>query len=483
MCGLVGVISNDNVFEVVYNGLSLLQHRGQDAAGIAAFDGNFFNIHKGKGRISEIFTDEIVQSINGNIGIGHVRYPTAGTTSVNESQPFYASHPYGIVFAHNGTINNAKKLLEDMYNFDRRHINTHSDSEVLMNIFANGVSEDAPKKPTPECAFRGAKHVFEKCVGAYACVAIVRGLGLVAFRDTHGIRPLIFGEKIVDGKTEYMVASESVSLDINGYKIIRDVKPGECIVFKENGAYETFVEKDKKYENAPCLFEYLYFARPDSIIDNVLVYDYRVASGKKLAKKIQSEWGGIEFDSVIPIPETGRISALEIAKTLKIPYREGFVKNFYVGRTFIMGSKRANSVRMKLNPIKNEFKDKNILIVDDSIVRGTTSREIIKIVKELGAKSVYIASVSDKVKYQNVYGIDMPCKKDLIAHIYKDENQIAQSLGVDGVIYLDLKDMKDALNEAGGNFNVFEDSVFTGNYITGNIEQDYLENLEKLGNK
>lgn len=480
MCGLVGVVSNNNVFEVVYNGLSLLQHRGQDAAGIAAFDGNFFNIHKGKGRISEIFQQNMVESLKGNVGIGHVRYPTAGTSSVNESQPFYVSHPYGIVFAHNGTINNAKQLLEDMYNFDRRHINTHSDSEVLMNIFANGISENAPEKPTSDCVFRGARHVFEKCVGAYACVSIVRGLGLVAFRDIHGIRPLIFGEKVVDGKKEYMVASESVSLDINGYDIVRDVKPGECIVFKEDGSFETNQYDKVDCKNAPCLFEYVYFARPDSIIDNVLVYDYRVNSGKKLASKIKKEWSDLQFDAIIPIPETGRISALEIAKTMGIPYREGFVKNFYIGRTFIMGEKRSNSVRMKLNPIKNEFKDKKILIVDDSIVRGTTSREIIKIVKELGAKSVHIASVSDKVMYQNVYGIDMPSKNDLIAHIYKEEEQIAKSLGVDGVIYLDLADMKDALNESGGSFDVFEDSVFTGNYITGGISQEYLDDLEKL---
>ena len=477
MCGVIGVAGHGQVSYTLFDGLSLLQHRGQDAAGIATFDDGRFYIRKNTGLVNDVFTNEKLEKALGTVGIGHVRYPTAGSAGASDSQPFYVNNPHGIIFAHNGNLTNVKELAQILYDIERRHLNTNSDSELLLNFFACGMNE-TKGSPTPEAVFKALRFVFKHAKGGYACTAVVAGLGLVAFRDPFGIRPLVLGVKEIDDKKEYMVASESVALDISGFRVLRDVEPGEVIVITEDNQIHTSICAEKP-ELAPCLFEYVYFARPDSVMNGVCVYQSRVDAGKLLGDRIKEQWADKNIDIVIPVPETGRASAQEIAVALGVEYREGFVKNRYVGRTFIMpeSADRKNYVRRKLNPIPAEFKDKNVLLVDDSIVRGNTSKRIIEMVRDLGAKGVYLASVSPAVTYPNVYGIDMPTKSDLVAH-GRSLEEIRQWIGVDGLIYLPLQDLKDIVQKQNPSIKSFDDSVFSGNYITGDVDDKYLEDLE-----
>ena len=478
MCGVIGVIGINRVSHHILDGLGLLQHRGQDAAGISTLSNGRFHLCKDAGLVSSIFGKKELSSLIGNIGIGHVRYPTAGNSGATESQPFYVNSPYGIMFAHNGNITNVEALREKLFSWDRRHLNTDSDSEVLLNVFAHGLQELDGAKPTVESAFNAGRLINEHAKGGYTCVGMVVGLGLVAFRDPNGIRPLVLGKKVTDGAIEYMFASESVALDITGFSLVRDVAPGEVIVIDENREIHTKICTNNA-QLSPCLFEYVYFARPDSILDGVSVYQSRINMGRKLGQRIAKVWADKQIDVVIPIPETGRVAAQEIASELKLPYREGFVKNRYVGRTFIMpnSSDRGNSVRRKLNAIAKEFEGKNVLLVDDSIVRGSTSKEIINMVRDLGAKSVHFASVSPEVKYPNVYGVDMPSRTELLA-ANRSLNEVEKWIGVDSLIFLSLEELKTSIQECNSDIEAFEDSVFTGKYVTGDVDDAYLAGLE-----
>lgn len=483
MCGVIGVFGKTHVNHYIFDGLSLLQHRGQDAAGIATLHKNKFFLQKGNGMINDIFDTQRLSSLIGNIGIGHVRYPTAGSPCAEESQPFYVNSPCGIMLAHNGNLTNVQALNDTLQKLEKRHLNTSSDSELLLNLFAYGIHSYNMQHSITEHSLDSIMYAVDfintNARGGYACTAIVSGVGLVAFRDTQGIRPLVMGKQETEHGTQYMFASESVALDITGFELVRDVKPGEVVVINEDGTVHSKVCAHTTSVN-PCLFEFVYFARPDSVIDGINVYQCRVDAGKALARAIQQKWGGVSIDAVIPIPETGRVAAQEIAHALHVPYREGFVKNRYVGRTFIMptATGRIHSVRRKLNPITSEFKDKNILLVDDSIVRGTTSRKIIEMVRGLGAKHVYLASASPEVRYPNVYGIDMPTCKELLAH-GRTLHDIERSIGVDKLIYLELDDLKEAARLQNPHIAGFEDCVFSGNYITGDVDEAYLEKLEK----
>ena len=479
MCGVIGVVGPGKVSYQLFDGLSLLQHRGQDAAGIATMNQGHFFIRKNTGLVNDVFNEEKLKKLQGNMGIGHVRYPTAGNLGAADSQPFYVNNPHGIVLAHNGNLTNVAELSKVLHNIERRHLNTNSDSELLLNFFACGLNQ-SPGEPTVEAIFKAGEFVLKNVKGGYACTAMIADFGLVAFRDPFGIRPLILGVKDNEnGEKAYMIASESVSLDISGFRILRDVKPGEVIAITKDRKIHTQICAENPVL-APCLFEYVYFARPDSVIDGVSVYQARVDAGKILSKKIIQDWSTKDIDIVIPVPETGRASAQEIATALGVEYREGFVKNRYVGRTFIMPESvdRKNYVRRKLNPIPAEFKDKNVLLVDDSIVRGTTSKKIIEMVRDLGAKSVYLASVSPAVCYPNIYGIDMPTKSELVAH-RKSVEDIRKWIGVDGLVYLPLAELKKVICKQNPMITEFEDSVFSGNYITGDINDAYLNTLEK----
>jgi amidophosphoribosyltransferase len=464
----------------LFDGLSLLQHRGQDAAGIATMDNGRFFLRKNTGLVNDVFTDEKLDKTTGNIGIGHVRYPTAGSLGAADSQPFYVNNPHGIMFAHNGNLTNVKELAKVLHDIERRHLNTTSDSELLLNFFACGLNK-TKGCPTPDAVFDACKFVFEHAKGGYACTAVIANFGLIAFRDPFGIRPLILGVREDKGGKSYMVASESVALDISGFTVLRDVQPGEVIIITEDLQMHSKICADNPVLS-PCLFEYVYFARPDSIMNGVSVYQARVDAGKMLSKRIIEQWTskGIEIDIVIPVPETGRASAQEMATGLGVEYREGFVKNRYIGRTFIMPetANRSNFVRRKLNPIPAEFKDKNVLLVDDSIVRGTTSKNIIEMVRGLGAKTVYLASVSPAVCYPNVYGIDMPSKSDLVAH-GRTLEEVRDWIGVDGLVYLPLEDLKKVVQDQNPDIKHFDDSVFSGNYVTGDVNEKYLDDLEK----
>jgi amidophosphoribosyltransferase len=479
MCGVIGVAGPGEVSYVLFDGLSLLQHRGQDATGIVTMDEGRFFIRKNTGMVNDVFTDKKLKKLYGNMGIGHVRYPTAGSLGAADSQPFYVNNPHGIVFAHNGNLTNVPELAKILYDIERRHLNTTSDSELLLNFFACGINKSRGC-PTVKAVYKACEFVFKYAKGGYACTAMIANFGMIAFRDPYGIRPLILGIKEeTDGDKSYMVASESVSLDISGFKVLRDVEPGEVLVITEDRKIHSKVCA-KKPILAPCLFEYVYLARPDSVMNGVSVYQARIDAGKLLSKRIKEVWKDRQIDIVIPVPETGRASAQEIATALGVEYREGFVKNRYIGRTFIMPESvdRKNYVRRKLNPIPAEFKDKNVLLVDDSIVRGTTSKCIIEMIRDFGAKSVCLASVSPAVCYPNVYGIDMPVKADLIAH-GKSIEEIRQWIGVDGLIYLPLCDLKEVIQMQNPDIVEFEDSVFSGDYITGDIDDAYLYALEK----
>jgi amidophosphoribosyltransferase len=478
MCGIVGMLGQESINVNIFDALSVLQHRGQDAAGIATSLGGRVFMTKGKGLAKDVFDHDKMSQLIGKMGIGQVRYPTAGSENSTEAQPFYVNSPFGIVLAHNGNLTNAETLKQELSDSDRRHINTYSDTEVLLNIFAFELSLTAGKEPTPDDVFSAIAKVHQRCKGGYAVVLLIPSFGMVAFRDPYGIRPLIYGSKEQDSGTDYMVCSESVALDVLGFNVEDDVKAGEAIVFLENGV----VHKKQCSMHpllSPCLFEFVYLARPDSIIDGVSVYKSRLRMGKKLAAKIAIYKEALEIDVIIPIPDTSRSAAIQVSTELGIKYREGFIKNRYIGRTFIMpGQKiRKKSVRQKLNAIKLEFRGKNVLLIDDSIVRGTTCSQIIEMARHAGARKVYFASAAPVVRFPNVYGIDMPVAQELIAH-NRTVQDIQEEIGADWLVYLDLEDLRASVQEGNPEITSYEDSVFTGNYITGDLDNTYFDRLE-----
>ncbi|WP_409499798.1 amidophosphoribosyltransferase [Mannheimia glucosida] len=485
MCGIVGIIGNSPVNQAIYDGLTLLQHRGQDAAGIVTIDDeNRFRLRKANGLVSDVFQQEHMVRLQGNVGIGHVRYPTAGSSSVSEAQPFYVNSPFGITLVHNGNLTNNAELKERLYNEARRHVNTNSDSESLLNIFAYFLDLYSTQHLSPDNIFETVRKTNDSIRGAYACIAMIIGHGMVAFRDPFGIRPLVLGKREIEGKTEYMFASESVALDVVGFEFVRDVLPGEAIYVTFDGQLHSQICTDNPKLN-PCIFEYVYFARPDSVIDGVSVYSARVHMGELLGEKIKREWGRIidDIDVVIPIPETSNDIAVRIANMLYKPYRQGFVKNRYVARTFIMPgqAQRKSSVRRKLNAIASEFKGKSVLLVDDSIVRGTTSEQIVEMARAAGAKRVYFASAAPEIRYPNVYGIDMPTCEELVAYDRSVE-EVAEMIGVDKLIFQDLEALYKSIQLENPTIHRFDDSVFTGEYITGDVDKCYLDSIARSRN-
>lgn len=478
MCGVVGLVSYDQVNQSLYDALTVLQHRGQDAAGIVTCQDKHLFLRKANGMVRSVFHQRHMRRLVGTMGIGHVRYPTAGSTSSAEAQPFYVNSPYGITLAHNGNLTNSEALAEHLFKADLRHINTTSDSEVLLNVFAHELQQQHKLVPAADDIFAAVRKVHQRVKGAYAAVAMITGYGLLAFRDPNGIRPLCFGSRKTLQGTEYMVASESVALSSQGFTLERDVAPGEAVYITANGELHTCQCADNP-ELHPCIFEYVYLARPDSILDNVSVYKSRLRMGEKLADKVTRIWPNNDIDVVIPIPDTSRTSALQMAYHLGVKFREGFIKNRYIGRTFIMPGQqqRKKSVRQKLSAIDLEFRGKNVLLVDDSIVRGTTCNEIIQMARDAGANKVYFASAAPAVKYPNVYGIDMPSASELIAHGRTDE-EVGQLIGADWLVYQDLQDLVDTAQEGNPNVTQFDCSVFDGKYLTGDIDQDYLDKLD-----
>lgn len=479
MCGIVGVVGRGPVNQLLYDSLLLLQHRGQDAAGIATSNGNQFNMYKAHGLVKDVFRTRNMRSLPGFSGIGQVRYPTAGSSeSVEEAQPFYVNAPFGITFAHNGNLTNWRELREALFKIDQRHINTNSDSEVLLNVLAHELQQSAKGVSLDESAiFNAVRSVHQRIKGAYAVVAQISGYGLLAFRDPNGIRPLCIGKSESNQGTEWMVASESVALEGTGFSFVRDVLPGEAVFISLEGK----VTSEMCFAgavHAPCIFEYVYFARPDSVLDGVSVYGSRLRMGEYLADKLANTMPLGDIDVVMPIPDSSRPSAMQLAARLNLEYREGLIKNRYVGRTFIMPGQavRKKSVRQKLNTIGMEFKGKNVLLVDDSIVRGTTSREIVEMARSAGANKVFMASAAPPVRYQNVYGIDMPTQKELIAN-RRDVDEIARIIGADALIYQDIDAMQRSVSDLNPSLKQFEASCFTGQYVTGDITPEYLERL------
>ena len=480
MCGIVGIVGHSPVNQLLYDSLTLLQHRGQDAAGIVTCEDRKFFLRKNNGLVSDVFRSEHMMQLKGNMGIGHVRYPTAGCSSSAEAQPFYVNSPYGIAMAHNGNLTNAEALKAQLYKDDLRHINTESDSEILLNIFAHELQSLKKLDVAAGDVFKAIEAVHKRCKGGYAVVATIVGKGVLAFRDPNGIRPVVYGSRQTDKGTEYMVASESVALHALGFKLERDLAPGEAIYIDNEGNFSS-QQCAENTQLTPCIFEYVYFARPDSIIDDVSVYKARLRMGDELVKKILKQRPEHDIDVVIPIPDTSRTSALEVAYHLGVKYREGFMKNRYIGRTFIMpGQKqRKKSVRQKLNAIDLEFRGKNVLLVDDSIVRGTTSKQIIQMARDAGANKVYMASAAPPVRYPNVYGIDMPSPKEFIAD-GRSEDEIANEIGADWLIYQDLDALIEAVQKGNDSIQEFDCSCFNGEYLTGDVNAEYLQHLEQL---
>lgn len=482
MCGIIGIVGKNDVNQAIYDGLTVLQHRGQDAAGIITCDDGRAYLRKDNGFVRDVFHTRHMRELRGNSGIGHVRYPTAGCSSSAEAQPFYVNSPFGIALAHNGNLTNAEELKRDLFVEDRRHINTDSDSEILLNIFAHELQAQGKLRLTENDIFKAVAGVHRRCRGAYAAVAMIIGYGIVAFRDPHGIRPVVFGKRETPAGAEHMVASESVAMDLLGFQLVRDIAPGEALYISLDGELYTRQCAERSV-STPCIFEYVYLARPDSILDGVSVYKARLRMGEKLANKILHDWSDHDIDVVIPIPDTSRTAALQLANVLGVKYREGFIKNRYIGRTFIMPGQtlRKRSVRQKLNAIDLEFKGKTVLLVDDSIVRGTTSQQIIQMARDAGAHKVYFASAAPPVRHPNVYGIDMPAASELVAYGRTDE-QVRREIGADKLIYQDLPDLIKAVHRGNRKLQGFEDSVFTGKYVTGDVRPEYLVALEKLRN-
>ena len=480
MCGIVGIVGHSAVAPLLYDALTMLQHRGQDAAGIATLDGNRINLQRGNGLVRDVFGAKEIEKLSGHVGIGHVRYPTAGVDDSSEAQPFYVNSPYGIALGHNGNLTNTAELTQQLFDSDRRHLNTSSDSEVLLNVLAHELQDQKPTRLLPQHIFQAVDGVHQRCSGAYSVVALIAGHGILAFRDPWGIRPAVLGSRLsASGHREYAIASESVALDPLGFKLERDLHPGEAIFISVAGELFSHSSAHARVLT-PCIFEYVYFSRPDSMLDDISVYKARLRMGQALARKILRERPDHDIEVVIPVPDTSRTAALPLAFDLNVKYREGFIKNRYIGRTFIMPGQavRKKSVKHKLNAIELEFRKKNVLIVDDSIVRGTTSRQIIQMAREAGARKVYFASASPPVRYPNIYGIDMPAASELIAS-GRNEREIERQLGADWLIYQDLDDLIEACREGNANITQFDTSCFSGEYITG-VRDGYLARLQEL---
>jgi len=480
VCGIVGVIGGTSVNQAIYEALTVVQHRGQDAAGIMTCDGLRVHLRKDNGLVRDVFQSRHMAQLVGGMGIGHVRYPTAGCDSQAEAQPLYVNSPFGLALGHNGNLTNAQVLSQELFRQDLRQLNTTSDSEVLLNVFAHELREvmgGAKLRLEPEDVFSALRGVYRRCRGAYAVIAMIVGYGLVAFRDPNGIRPLILGEKTGDGSRSLMIASESVALDVLGYQNLGDVGAGEAIFVDMDGKLHRHKCSDD-IDHTPCIFEYVYFARPDSIIDDVAVHKSRLRMGEKLGQRLLRQWPEHDIDTVVPIPDTSRTSALQLANVLGVKYREGFIKNRYIGRTFIMPgqAERRRSVRQKLNAIDLELRGKNILLVDDSIVRGTTSRQIIQMARDAGARRVYFASAAPPVRHPNVYGIDMPVASELVANERSTE-QICQEIGADWLIYQELSDLIEAVQEGNPDILHFDTSCFDGQYVTGDVTPGFLQAL------
>ena len=478
MCGIVGMVARDDVNQRLYDVLTVLQHRGQDAAGIMTCQDNKVLLRKSNGLVRDVFRQDHMDRLVGPMGIGHVRYPTAGCSSTAEAQPFFVNSPYGIALAHNGNLTNAEQLVDELYRSDLRHINTTSDSEVLLNVFAHELQRVAEETLTPEGVFEAVRQVHRRCKGAYAVVAMITGYGVVGFRDPNGIRPLVFGK----GQNElwgadYMIASESVGLVSQGFEVERDVAPGEAVFIDAAGNCHT-KQCAENPQLSPCIFEHVYLARPDSILDEVSIYKARLRMGDMLAKKIQRLRPDHDIDVVMPIPDSGRTAAMALAEHIGVRFREGFIKNRYIGRTFIMPGQalRKKSVRQKLNPVELEFKDKVVCLVDDSIVRGTTCSQIIQMARDVGAKKVYFCSAAPAVRYPNVYGIDMPAPEELVAHARTDE-EVAKHIGADWLVYQDLDDLIECSRFGNPAIKRFDTSVFNGDYVTGDVDEAYIQRL------
>ena len=480
MCGILGIVARSPVNQLLYDGLLLLQHRGQDAAGIVTAEGKTFHMHKGGGFVRDVFRTRNMRALPGNMGIAHCRYPTAGSARNSaESQPFYVNSPFGIVLGHNGNLTNTDTLKEEMFRQDLRHINTNSDSEVLLNVLAHELENASVRlRLDPQTIFAAVSAVHRRVRGAYAVIAMIAGYGVLAFRDPYGIRPAVIGCNETEQGTEYLVASESVAVDALGFRLLRDIAPGEAVFIDEEGGFYSQQCAPQSSLN-PCLFEYVYLARPDSLIDGVSVYEARLNMGEHLVRKINRQYRHLDIDVVIPIPDSSRPTALQVALGLGVPYREGFVKNRYIGRTFIMPGQavRTRSVRQKLNAIGVEFRGKNVLLVDDSIVRGTTSHEIVQMARESGARRVFFATAAPPVRFPNVYGIDMPTRTELIA-AHRSEDEVGREIGADALIYQDLESLEDAVRRINPKLTRFEGSCFDGRYVTGDVTSDYLQAVE-----
>ncbi len=480
MCGILGIVARTPVNQLLYDGLLLLQHRGQDAAGIVTAEGKTFYMHKGGGLVRDVFRTRHMRALPGNMGIAHCRYPTAGSAyNSAEAQPFYVNSPFGIVLGHNGNLTNTDALKEEMFRQDLRHINTNSDSEVLLNVLAHELENAALSlRLEPQTIFAAVSAVHRRVRGAYAVIAMIAGYGVLAFRDPYGIRPAVIGYNETEQGTDYMVASESVALDALGFRLLRDIAPGEAVFIDEDGGFHSQQCAPESSLN-PCIFEYVYLARPDSLIDGVSVYEARLNMGERLVQKIRRDYRHLDIDVVIPIPDSSRPTALQVALGLGVPYREGFVKNRYIGRTFIMPGQavRRRSVRQKLNVIAMEFRGKNVLLVDDSIVRGTTSHEIVQMARESGARRVFFATAAPPVRHPNVYGIDMPTRSELIA-AHRTEEDVGREIGADALIYQDLEALKEAVRSLNPRLSQFEASCFDGRYVTGDVTSDYLNTIE-----
>jgi len=482
MCGIIGIVAKGYVNQAIYDGLTVLQHRGQDAAGMVTYDQGRLYLRKDNGMVRDVFHTRHMLNLKGNMGIGHVRYPTAGCSSSSEAQPFYVNSPYGITLAHNGNLTNGEELKRDLFIEDLRHLNTDSDSEVLLNVLARELERLGKIRLEVDDVFDAVSKLHKRCRGGYAAVAMITGVGVLGFRDPHGIRPVAFGERDTDKGKEYIIASESVAIDALDFNLIRDIAPGEAVFITNEGKlYTRQCAENPQY--SPCIFEYVYLARPDSIIDNISVYKARLRMGDALAAKILRLRPEHDIDVVIPIPDTGRTSALPLAYHLGVKYREGFIKNRYIPRTFIMPGQavRKKSVRQKLNAIDLEFRGKNVLLVDDSIVRGNTSSEIIQMARDAGANKVYFASAAPPVCFPNVYGIDMPSVNELIAH-NRSEEEVAKLIGADWLIYQDLDDLVEAVSAGNPDLKNFDLSCFNGEYVTGDINQDYLDHIDQMRN-
>jgi len=482
MCGIAGIVSHQNVNQELYDALTVLQHRGQDAAGIVTCEDGRFYLRKDNGLTRDVFSDQQMIKLRGSMGIAHVRYPTAGCSSSAEAQPFYVNSPFGLTLAHNGNLTNTEELKQQLFRDDQRHLNTNSDSEILLNVFAHELQALGKLRIDENDIFQAVSAVHKRCKGAYAVVIMIAGYGVLAFRDPHGIRPIVFGERKTEQGSDFMVASENVALSVLDFDLIRDIEPGEAVFIEATGKLHT-KQCSEIVDHCPCIFEYVYFARPDSIIDDISVYKARLRMGEKLADKVLREWPEHDIDVVIPIPDTSRTSALQMANRLGVKFREGFMKNRYIGRTFIMPGQqmRKKSVKQKLNAIDLEFEGKNVLLVDDSVVRGTTSEQIIQMARDAGAKKVYFASAAPAVRYPNVYGIDMPAVEELIAH-NRTEEEVGKAIGADKMIYQDLEDLIDAVKKGNSKITHFDTSCFNHEYITGDIDEAYLERINSLRN-